>query len=72
VVSGAGVIPQVRGDRSTVKGVTLAYGEAQDAEQLRENPGDDFLMERWADDPASEDCDQETGGEVSAVGVGGR
>ncbi|MFN6497064.1 MAG: hypothetical protein RMX65_008675 [Nostoc sp. DedQUE01] len=39
------------------------------AEQLRENPRVDFLMECWADNRASEDCDRETGGEVSAVGI---
>lgn len=38
------------------------------AEQLRENLGDDFLMECWADDPASADCDQKTISEVSTVG----
>lgn len=31
------------------------------AEQWRENLADNFLMECWADDPASKDCDQETG-----------
>ncbi|MFQ4142119.1 hypothetical protein [Chlorogloeopsis sp. ULAP02] len=41
------------------------------AEQLRENPGVEFMMECWADDPASADCDQEIGGEMSAVGIGG-
>lgn len=41
------------------------------AEQQRENPGVDFLMECWADDPASADCDQEAGSEVSALGIGG-
>ncbi|WP_414573523.1 hypothetical protein [Nostoc sp. CCY 9925] len=40
------------------------------AEQLRENLGVKFLMECWTDDPASEDCDREIGGEISAVGVG--
>ncbi|BAT56957.1 hypothetical protein NOS3756_59690 (plasmid) [Nostoc sp. NIES-3756] len=41
------------------------------AEQLRENPGDEFLTECWADDPASADCDQETRNQVFAVGAGG-
>nr|MDZ8283316.1 hypothetical protein [Nostoc sp. ChiSLP01] len=41
------------------------------AEQWRENPGIDFPMKCWQDDPASEDCDREIANEVSAVGVGG-
>ncbi|MCC5610383.1 hypothetical protein LC612_27435 [Nostoc sp. CHAB 5834] len=39
------------------------------AEQLRENPGDDFLMECWADDPASADCDQKTISEVNSSSI---
>ncbi|MHC5748198.1 MAG: hypothetical protein ACYTXT_41415 [Nostoc sp.] len=33
-----------------------------------ENPGFEYLQECWSDDPAKADCDQETAGEVSAVG----
>ncbi|WP_225912471.1 hypothetical protein [Nostoc flagelliforme] len=36
-----------------------------------ENPGFDFLQECWNDYPAKADCDQEVGGEVSAVGFCG-
>ncbi|WP_175586559.1 hypothetical protein [Nostoc sp. UIC 10630] len=35
-----------------------------------ENPGFDFLLSCWNDDPAKADCDQEIAGEVSAVGIG--
>lgn len=41
------------------------------AELLNENPGLDFLMEWWQDDPASADCNHEVGEEVSAVGLCG-
>ncbi|MFN6565253.1 MAG: hypothetical protein RMY28_036375 [Nostoc sp. ChiSLP01] len=37
------------------------------AEQLCENPGVKFLMECWADDPASADRDREAADEVWAV-----
>lgn len=33
-----------------------------------ENPGFDFLVECWNDDPAKANCDQEVAGEISAVG----
>ena len=33
-----------------------------------ENPGFDFLLSCWNDDPAKADCDQEVAGKVSAVG----
>lgn len=41
------------------------------AEQLRENPGDEFLMECWEDDPALRIVIKINGGEVSALGVAG-
>ncbi|MCF2152066.1 hypothetical protein IQ276_037850 [Desmonostoc muscorum LEGE 12446] len=33
-----------------------------------QNPGFDFLLSCWSDDPAKADSDQETAGEVSTVG----
>jgi hypothetical protein len=33
-----------------------------------QNPGFDFLLSCWNDDPAKADRDQETAGEVSPVG----
>lgn len=33
-------------------------------EQIRENPGLEFLMECWVDDPVSADCDREIAGKV--------
>ncbi|MEH2350796.1 MAG: hypothetical protein V7K55_22905 [Nostoc sp.] len=33
-----------------------------------QNPGFDFLLSCWNDDPAKADFDQEIAGEVSAVG----
>ncbi len=33
-----------------------------------ENPGFEYLLSCWNDDPAKADCDQEVAGEVSAVG----
>ncbi|MHC0068501.1 hypothetical protein ACWATR_37495 [Nostoc sp. UIC 10890] len=34
----------------------------------RQNPGFEYLLECWNDDPAKADRDQEAAGEVSAVG----
>ena len=36
---------------------------------LKQNPGFEFLQECWQDDPTKANCDQETAGEVSAVGA---
>ena len=41
------------------------------AELFKENPGLDFLMECWNDDPASANCNQGAGAEVSSVGLCG-
>ncbi|WP_225896621.1 hypothetical protein [Amazonocrinis nigriterrae] len=41
------------------------------AEQLPENPVDEFSMQCWTDDPASAERYQETDAEISAVGIGG-
>jgi len=61
----------VWGCRWAIESAALAYGEAQDSGTMaRKSRGwfSDGVLGWW---PCFEDCDQETGDQMSAVGVGG-